>query len=67
MVHPERLELPTHRFVADCSIPLSYGCIFLNDFLQGWIVAIPPIKRVAYNALATAVSFRPNMGRPWYW
>ena len=35
MVHPERLELPTHRFVADCSVPLSYGCIwFISEMVQ---------------------------------
>ncbi len=25
MVRPERFELPTYRFVASCSIQLSYG------------------------------------------
>ena len=27
LVHPERFELPTVRFVAEYSIQLSYGCI----------------------------------------
>ena len=27
MVHPERFERPTPRFVVWCSIQLSYGCI----------------------------------------
>lgn len=27
MVHPERFERPTPRFVVWCSIQLSYGCL----------------------------------------
>lgn len=35
MVRPERFELPALWFVARCSVQLSYGRVFLQDYGEG--------------------------------
>ena len=42
MVRPERFELPTPKFVAWCSIQLSYGRIVKNGIVPSLIGLVNP-------------------------
>ena len=52
MVDPERLELPTLAFEAQCSIQLSYGSTLTDSMLtQNYAFAINPPTQQIYPCL----------------
>jgi hypothetical protein len=46
MVRPERVELPTYKFVACCSIQLSYGRTKGWNYEGIWLYRQPILKKI---------------------